>query len=135
MMPDCTWLATGGKGQLNDRVEVLSGRKIIAFPDVDGFDTWQEKAAERPHLRVIVSDLLERNATQEDRDAHIDIVDLLIRWVHSDSSSKSVRSINPVFQEIQKYISPEYYNEVLALIEDLDLEVVRVKKSPQPEEL
>lgn len=138
LIPDCIWLATGGKGQLNDRVEVLSGRKIIAFPDVDGFDTWQEKAAERPHLRIIVSDLLERNATQEDRDAHVDIADLLIRWVHSDSSSQAVCSINPVFQEIQKYISSEYYQEVLALIEDFDLEVVGVKKipfiSPQPEE-
>ena len=138
LMPDCIWLATGGKGQLNDRVEVLSGRKIIAFPDVDGFDTWQEKAAERPHLGIIVSDLLERNATQEDRDAHIDIADLLIRWVHSYSSSQAVCSINPVFQEIQKYISSEYYQEVLALIEDFDLEVVGVKKipfaSPQPEE-
>lgn len=38
--PGCIWLATGGKGQLNDRVEVLAGRRVIAFPDVDGYDTW-----------------------------------------------------------------------------------------------
>lgn len=123
LMPDNIWLATGGKGQLNDRVEVLSGRRIIAFPDVDGFDTWMEKAAERPHLCIIVSDLLERSATQADRDAHIDIADLLVRWKQSGCDSG-----NPVFLEVQKYISPEYHDQVLGLIEDLGLELVGVKK-------
>lgn len=77
--PECIWLATGGKGQFNDRVKVLKGRTVIAFPDVDGYDTWITKAAERPYLNIIVSDLLEKYATQEDRDAHIDIADILIR--------------------------------------------------------
>ena len=103
--PDCVWLATGGKGQLNDRVEVLAGRKVIAFPDVDGYDTWVQKAAERPHLGIIVSDLLEKNATPEDRAAHIDIADLLIRWMQARQ---------------------EHHAEMLALIEELDLKVVGV---------
>ncbi len=55
--PDCVWLATGGKGQLNDRVEVLAGRKVIAFPDVDGYDTWVQKAAERQHELVGVMEM------------------------------------------------------------------------------
>lgn len=32
MMPEFIWLATGGKSGFNDRVEVLDGRKVIAFP-------------------------------------------------------------------------------------------------------
>ena len=134
--PDCVWLATGGKGQLNDRVEVLVGRKVIAFPDVDGYDTWVQKAAERPHLGIIVSDLLEKNATPEDRAAHIDIADLLIRWMQerkddlpeevSEPLPDTPASENPVFLEVKKYISPEYYAEVLALIEELGLELVGV---------
>ena len=34
-------------------------------------------------------------------------------------------SENPVFLEIKKHISPEYYAEVLALIEELGLELVQ----------
>lgn len=50
LCPKGVWMATGGKGQLNDRVEVLYGRKILAFPDVDGYETWKGRAAERPYL-------------------------------------------------------------------------------------
>jgi hypothetical protein len=138
LCPKGIWLATGGKGQLNDRVEVLYGRKILAFPDVDGYTTWKEKADERPYLGVIVSDYLERTATAEDRAAHIDIADLLIRWQHqrlgTERPSKvepippEELSTNPVFLEVQKYISPEYHKEVLALIEELDLEFISATK-------
>lgn len=134
--PDCVWLATGGKGQLNDRVEVLYGRKVIAFPDVDGYDTWVQKAAERPHLGIIVSDLLEKNATPEDRAAHIDIADLLIRWMQErqdDLPPASDKPLpcplpaeNPTFLQVSQYIPQEHHAEMLALIEDLDLELVGV---------
>lgn len=96
--------------------------------------TWVHKAAERPYLGIIVSDLLEKNATPEDRAAHIDIADLLIRWMQerkddlpedvSEPPPDTPASENPVFLEIKKHISPEYYAEVLALIEELGLEVV-----------
>lgn len=133
--PDCVWLATGGKGQLNDRVEVLAGRKVIAFPDVDGYDAWCTKAAERPHLGIIVSDLLEKNATQEDRAAHIDIADLLIRWMQErkDDLPPADEPLpcpqpaeNPTFRQVHQYIPQEHHAEMLALIEDLGLEVVGV---------
>lgn len=40
-MPKYTWLATGGKSQLNQaRLSVLKGRKTIAFPDVVGYEEW-----------------------------------------------------------------------------------------------
>ena len=35
LMPRFLWLATGGKSQINDRLLVLKGRKVVAFPDVD----------------------------------------------------------------------------------------------------
>ena len=139
--PECVWLATGGKGQLNDRVEVLEGRTIIAFPDVDGYDTWVTKAAERPYLNIIVSDLLEKNATQEDRDAHIDIADILIRrqlGMPSYSVQKpqspppdELYADNPVMREVIKYISPECWGNVDALIRELDLEFIGVTRMVQ----
>ena len=93
-----------------------------------------QKAAERPYLGIIVSDLLEKNATPEDCAAHIDIADLLIRWMQerkddlpedvSEPLPDTPASENPVFLKVKKYISPEYHAEVLALIEELGLEVV-----------
>lgn len=50
------------------------------FPDVDGFEYWSNKAKELECIgcRVIVSDLLERNATDEERDNKIDLADWII---------------------------------------------------------
>ena len=134
-------LCLTGKGQLNDRVEVLAGRQIIAFPDIDGYEVWKQKADERPHLGIIVSDLLEKNATPSDRAAHIDIADWLIRWRQRhphiaptspiEQPPENSSSTNPVFLEVKKYFSPEYHEEILALIEELDLEVVGRTAIPQ----
>lgn len=66
-MPDYIWLATGGKSQFNERLKVLYGRDVVAFPDVDGNTTWCEK--------------------------------------------------------VKAFISEEYQDDVLALIEDLDLRI------------
>ena len=38
-------------------------------------------------------------------------------------------SDNPVMREVMKYISPEYWENVDALIRELDLEFVGVKRS------
>lgn len=38
LMPQLVWVAVGGKGQLGDKVEVLYGRTIVAFPDSDAHD-------------------------------------------------------------------------------------------------
>ena len=35
---------------------------------------------------------------------------------------------NPIMQEIRKYISPEYWTEVAALIEEFDLELISVTR-------
>ena len=134
----------GGKSGFNDRVEGLDGRKVIAFPDVDAYDQWCEKAAERPYLDITVSDYLQQNATEEELNSGADIADLLIRWQQENDLppvsgvspvSDSIQPIqpiheNPVIAEIRKYISPEYLSEVAALIEELDLELVSVTHIP-----
>ena len=48
IMPRFIWLATGGKTQLGDKLEVLRGREVVAFPDIDAYDTWQEKLCSLP---------------------------------------------------------------------------------------
>ena len=79
VFPEYNWLATGCKGGLNmDKLKVLSGRTVVLFPDVDGFNDWNEKAKQMTFCKAIVSDLLEKNATEEDRENKIDIADWLI---------------------------------------------------------
>lgn len=116
LLPEYIWLATGGKSQFGDKLNVLKGRNVIAFPDVDGYDLWRQKASERPELTITVSDLLERVATAEDRHNHIDVADLLIREAGNNRQRLS-------FNQIIKAL-PE---EARFLIEELGLEVVSVE--------
>lgn len=92
--PDYIWLATGGKSQLStDKLKVLRGRTVIMFPDVDGFEYWGNKAREVESIgcKVVVSDLLEKNATDEDRANKIDLADWLIRYL-SETTVTEVRN-------------------------------------------
>lgn len=122
VMPDYIWLATGGKSQFNERLDVLSGREVVAFPDVDGFDEWMRKAAALPYLNIKVSRLLRDNATAKEREEHIDIADWLVKWMLEPGAKCSSRS-EIVFREVEGLVCPEYRDEVRALIEDLGLEV------------
>lgn len=71
-----------------------------------------------PELQITVSDLLERVASKEDRENHIDIADLLIREM-----------LNPVPREpsLEEIVAglPEV---VKRLIEELELATISVEK-------
>ncbi len=128
VLPNFIWVATGGKSQLGDKIDILEGRQVIAFPDIDGYDTWLQKISERPHLNIFVSDYLQRIATDEDRQNGIDIADILLRWKQSPESKGADSFLNPILMEIRKYISPQYQQEVLNLVEELELEFIRAHK-------
>ncbi len=146
IMPKYTWLATGGKSQLKpEKLEALKGRKVIAFPDVDAYQEWTVKLQTlntQTGLNITVSDILQRQATDRDRQSHIDIADWLIRWRtntpdsslrHPDSPDRhpalplrhpaldAGSPPNPSHFEILKYFSPQYHPELQLLITDLDL--------------
>jgi hypothetical protein len=95
-LPDMLWLACGGKDGLSaKKMQVLKGRKVILFPDADGYGLWCEKADElSPMLDITVSDLIERKATAEEREGKFDLADYLIRFSPDDF--------------VQKKGSPEY---------------------------
>lgn len=121
LMPRYLWLATGGKSCINDRLLVLKGRKVIAFPDIDGFQEWTEKLAKYPDLGITVSPILQQNATAEDLENHIDIADWLIRY-KTEPPGEPVKKHCVAFLKAARYIDPEYHEELEALIEELDLE-------------
>lgn len=91
LYPKYVWLATGGKSQMSaEKMKVLVGRRVVAFPDVDGFQEWKRKAAElsRDGIFISVSDILERNATPEERQRKIDIADWMLAQLETTSIGK-----------------------------------------------
>ncbi|MBR5705673.1 MAG: hypothetical protein IKX21_06880 [Deltaproteobacteria bacterium] len=83
------WLAAGGLHYLNPTsCAALKGRKVVAYPDLGAFDKWQERLREIADIvgfNVILSDLLERNATPEDRAGQLDIADYLTRELETNT--------------------------------------------------
>lgn len=123
--PDYIWLATGGKSQLSiDKLKVLQGRTVVMFPDVDGFEYWSNKAKEVEAIgcKVVVSDLLEKNATDEDRANKIDIADWLIRCL----SESTVTEVKTAITETEKILQAmiEANPALQLLIDTFDLELV-----------
>ncbi len=147
--PEYIWLATGGKSQLNDRLQVLKGRRVVAFPDVDGYLEWKEKLSRVRGLDIVVSDVLEKEATFEDRANHVDIADLLIRQWREERVEVEVAGgrggfegfgepggvvehgdalLHPTFLKLKKWLGVGNMEEVALLVAGLDLEVEGVKK-------
>jgi len=83
VFPDLVWLASGGKSNLNaDKLTRLrTDRRVILFPDADGFEQWQITASEARGrgVNVVVSDLIKKHATREERARGADLADYLIR--------------------------------------------------------
>jgi len=83
LFPEIVWLAGGGKSNLTvERLEMFGRiRIIILYPDADGFERWQSIAVEarRRGLKVVVSDLIEKNATEAEKAEGYDLADYLIR--------------------------------------------------------
>lgn len=132
LMPQYVWLATGGKTQLGDKLKVLKGRDVIAFPDMDGYDEWKTKLSLVTELSVKVSDYLERTASAADRGAHVDIADLLLRKVEGDSMKTADSSMEETTMSNQldavRLFSGNTRSEVKALIEEFKLIPVSIRK-------
>ena len=78
VFPEFLWLATGGLGQFNDRVKVLLGCQVVAFPDLGACDRWRKKAKDYPLLDITVSDYLEKNTTPQQREMGVDMADWVV---------------------------------------------------------
>ena len=89
LYPEYIWLAAGGLGGVQlEKFRPLKGHKVIMFPDTDpdgrAFKQWSEAAKEvmrsifwedSPPIRV--SPILELNATPEQKQRKIDLIDFL----------------------------------------------------------
>lgn len=81
-IPEFTWVAVGGINNLNEKTcNVLKGRTVILFPDLNGFEKWQKKAKELSLITTfIVSDLLETKASENEKQMGLDIADYLTQY-------------------------------------------------------
>lgn len=148
-MPEYNWLATGGKTQLGDKLNVLKGFDVTALPDIDAVEYWAEYFASFTGADIKVEDPYGEDATDEDRENQIDIADILIRWHQAGEPdaprSDDVSAIpavsqdsgigktllqyrNPVAGQVAKYFSPEKMPEIEALIEDFDLIPISIQR-------
>lgn len=84
-LPELLWLSTGGIENLNaNKCKVLRGRKVILFPDANGYTKWTDKVNQisfsMPDAHFVVSDLLEKNSTDEEKKNGLDLCDYLIKY-------------------------------------------------------
>lgn len=79
--PEFIWMASGGKNLSQEIFEPIRSHKITLFPDLNCFEAWQAKAVEIRKLggSIQVSDILERNATENDRKRGLDLADYFIK--------------------------------------------------------
>lgn len=84
--PQFIWLATGGKHGCKwttpQVFNILKGRRITLWPDIQACDDWKLKANElsKSGLHISVSTLLEQLATPSERNSGLDLADYLIRF-------------------------------------------------------
>lgn len=79
--PEFIWLATGSKQFLKvEKLTRLGNRKIVLYPDADGFTDWRKiaQAARFEGLTVNLSGLIEKHATSSEKQKQFDLADYLI---------------------------------------------------------
>lgn len=112
------WLGVYNLSSLSfEKIMVLAGRKVVLFPDLskDGvaFKLWSEKAkafeSKMPDTKFVVSDLLEQNAAQKDREKGLDLADFLIQqdWRNFRQHTHQQDATPPKLQPNKQVPPPE----------------------------
>ena len=136
VLTDCIWLATGGLNNLTvDKCEILRGRTVILYPDLNAYDKWNEIAARIRNsieVDISVSTLLEEIATPEAKAQGLDLADFLINQLKNNNSNSTPETPEPDPEPIIPPPAParftpeleamiEANSAVLTLIDKLDL--------------
>jgi len=105
-LPKCVWIATGGKDGMfrQANLSIFQRREVIFFPDLGMTDNWREKAItlQRQGIKASVYDFLERNASDEDRQAGLDIADYLLQVKPLEYLFQSIKEEDPAFDILVK---------------------------------
>jgi hypothetical protein len=108
------WVAVGSLTNLNaEKCRTLKGRTVTLFPDLKGFEKWSSKAKELSHLATFtISDLLERKATEAEREQGFDLADYLIKlplkdFVKTEPEAPPHPPTIHTFDEVEAFEQPE----------------------------
>ena len=109
--PQYIWLSVGSMGMFNkERLMPLAGRTVVAFPDTDPegrfYKTWLKKSKEIDYCRIMVSDVLERNATDEEKRGKIDVADWITKTLTTQTLVDSQNTL-------QNDSGLEHYQQIL----------------------
>jgi hypothetical protein len=112
--PNCIWLAVGGAEGLNaEKLNILKGRTVRLYPDLNKFEKWSSKAREFKHLaNFTICDLLELKANDAERKKGLDIADYLLRYDYKEFTQPEHKAIvqpsivQPLF-EVKTFEQPE----------------------------
>ena len=90
-LPQFIWVAVGSLTNLNsEKCNILKGRTITLFPDLNGFEKWSIKAKELSHLaNFTVSNLLERKASESEKRKGLDLADYLLRFDYKEFNNNN----------------------------------------------
>lgn len=101
-IPDLVWLATGGMhGCFNsEAMQILQGREVVLFPDLKATDEWKRKVKMLQPIckSATCSGLLEEMATDEQREAGLDIADFLLMEDTPQMILARMIELNPALQ-------------------------------------
>lgn len=88
-MPQFIWLAAGSISNLTaSKLKLLSGRKVILYPDLNAFEKWKGIAMSvSDNCIITVSEYLELNSTKEEKLLGLDIADYLLKYSKNDFST------------------------------------------------
>jgi len=120
------WLASGSLVGLNPfKCRVLFGRNVTLFPDLNGYEKWLAKAKELSSIADFkVSELLEKNATDEERLSGLDIEDYLLRFNLKDFEMNPLEpkpkgpAIENIFQELP-FEQTQFYHSLMFDLENV----------------
>lgn len=106
IFPDLIWLAAGSLNGLSiEKCQVLNGRDITLYPDLGAFGKWKTKATEiqnQCNCNIILSNLLEVEASDIDRENGLDIADYIIAELTPlSSNSQKVEFLSQKTNKVQ----------------------------------
>lgn len=95
VFPDLIWLAAGNMNGLSiEKCQALKGRVVILYPDLGAFEKWNLKASEiqeKIKCKIMISTLLEDEATASDRINGLDIADFIIAELKSKKTTFEIQ--------------------------------------------
>lgn len=132
-LPQYIWLAASTQDinvwEVSD-LRVLSDRKVVIFPSLNSYCQWLHIAEllDKRGILCVVSDYLEKNASEQSRNEGLSIADFLLKKVQYEKETSHLRNLSPAEQLARmKAENPA----IQYLIDTFDLELVPWANQPK----